>query len=160
MIALRPLTPSDIPCIQSWPPYPAEFQELNYAIRHGGWLDEYRTKRGTDILVADDGGEIAGFSLISREPGGMAEFRVALRPDRLGQGIGKAVARQTLAHAFSDPGIHAVRLIVRKTNPRAKRLYEVLHFTMTGDCIEEVHGVPVEFFAMEIDRGTFKRWKP
>ena len=160
MIALRPLTPSDLPCIQSWPPYPAEFRELDYAIRNGGWLDEYRTKRCTDILVADDGGEIAGFSLISREPGGMAEFRVALRPDRLGQGIGKAVARQTLAHAFSDPGIHAVRLIVRKNNPRARRLYEALQFRMTGECIEEVHGVPVEFLAMEIDRGTFKRWKP
>ncbi|HOX35514.1 MAG TPA: N-acetyltransferase [Methanoregulaceae archaeon] len=155
MIALRPLTPSDIPCIRAWPPYPAEFRELEYAIRDGGWLDEYRTKSGTDIFIADDEGEILGFSLISRGPGGVAEFRIALHPRRLGQGIGKTVARLTLGHAFSDPGIRAVRLIVRKTNPRAQRLYEALQFKKTGECTEDIQGKPVEFFAMEIDREKF-----
>lgn len=155
MITLRPITPSDIPWIHGWPPYPAEFMELDYALRNSGWLDEYRDKNGADILIADDNGEIAGFSILSREPGGRAEFRIALHPERLGQGTGYDVARLSLAHGFSDPHVRTIRLIVRKTNPRAKRLYEALHFRNTGECIEEIQGTPVEFFTMEIDRETY-----
>lgn len=78
-----------------------------------------------------------------------------MHPDRLGKGIGKTVARLTLAHAFSDPGIRAVRLIVRKNNPRAERLYQELQFRKTGECIEVIQGSQVEFYMMEIDRETF-----
>jgi len=87
----------------------------------------------------------------------VAEFRIALHPDRLGQGIGRTVARLTLAHGFSDPAISRIRLIVRKNNPRARRLYEALQFRMTGECIGEIQGNPVDFFTMEINRETFGR---
>ena len=157
MIVIRPVTAEDVRGIRAWPPYPDEFRDLDYALRDGGWLDEYREKSGADILVADDGREILGFSIIAREAGGTAEFRVALRPGRLGQGIGTEIARLTLAHGFSDPAIGRIRLIVRKTNPRARRLYEALQFRMTGECIGEIQGKPVEFFTMEIDRETFGR---
>jgi diamine N-acetyltransferase len=157
MIALRPVAPEDVLTIRRWPPYPAEFRDLDYALRQEGWLDEYRNKGTADILVAECDGEIAGFSIISREQGGTAEFRIALHPERLGQGIGKEIARRSLARGFSDPAIERIRLIVRKNNPRAGRLYEALKFQKTGECIEEIQGTPVEFSTMEIDRATFKR---
>jgi diamine N-acetyltransferase len=160
MITLRAVTPEDIATIKGWPPYPPEFRDLDYALRDGGWLDEYSCKPGAGILVADDDGKIAGFSIIVREPGGSAEFRIAVHPEILGQGTGKTIMRLTLEHAFSDPGTRTIRLIVRKNNPRAKRLYEHLHLRRTGECTEEIQGKPVEFFRMEIDRATYQMENP
>ncbi len=115
----------------------------------------YWQKTGADILVADDNGEIAGFSIIAREPWGIAEFRIALHPARLGQGLGRTITRLSLTHGFSDPATTTIRLIVRKNNPRAERLYEHLHFRRTGECMEVIQGKAVEFWRMEIDRDTF-----
>jgi len=156
MISLRPATPVDRAAIKQWPPYPPEFQDLDYALRDGGWLDEYAGRTGAEILIADDNGKIVGFSIIKREPGGSAEFRIALHPGLLGQGMGKTVAGLALAHGFSDPETRIIRLIVRKNNPRAKRLYGRLHFQTAGECVEEVQGRPVEFYRMEIDRSAFR----
>jgi diamine N-acetyltransferase len=58
-------------------------------------------------------------------------------------------------HGFSDTTTGTVRLIVRKNNPRAKRLYEEMHFRNTGECMEEIQGKPVEFYRMEINRIAF-----
>ena len=44
MFTLRPITSDDIAIIREWPPYPPEFRDLDYALREGGWLDEYRRK--------------------------------------------------------------------------------------------------------------------
>jgi len=159
MLTLRLITRNDIAIIRGWPPYPPEFRDLDYALREEGWLDEYWQKTGAEILVADDDGEIAGFSIIAREPGGNAEFRIALHPERLGQGIGKTITRLSLVHGFSSTATTTVRLIVRKNNPRAERLYEQLHFRHTGECTEVVQGNAVEFWRMEIDRDTFLRVK-
>jgi RimJ/RimL family protein N-acetyltransferase len=155
MLTLRPITSDDIAVIRGWPPYQPEFRDLDYALREGGWIDEYREKAGTDILVADDDGEISGFSIIAREASGSAEFRIALHPERLGQGTGKIVTRLSLAHGFSDTATTTIRLIVRKNNPRAERLYKDLHFRHTGECTEKIQGQMVEFRRMEIDRDTF-----
>jgi diamine N-acetyltransferase len=87
MITLRELRDEDIAIIKAWPPYPEEFSDLDYSLRDGGWLDEYRTGVGTELFAAADGERIEGFSLLAREPGNLAEFRIALHPERLGQGI-------------------------------------------------------------------------
>jgi nicotinamidase-related amidase len=92
-----------------------------------------------------------------REPQDAAEFRIALHPDRLGRGLGRTIAILVLRHGFAEPGIDRIRLIVRKNNPRAERLYLSLGFVRTGECVEEVHGRPVPFFRMEIDRLTFEK---
>ncbi|PKL70416.1 MAG: N-acetyltransferase [Methanomicrobiales archaeon HGW-Methanomicrobiales-1] len=155
MIALRKFTDEDIPGIKSWPPYPPEFSELDYSLRDGGWLDEYRTKAGTNIFVVTDPSGLAGFSIITKEDTGIAEFRIALHPDNLGKGIGKTATLLTLQQGFSDPDITRIRLIVRKNNPRARKLYETLRFRHTGECISVVNGKNVEFFTMVIDRKTF-----
>jgi diamine N-acetyltransferase len=155
MITLRPLRNEDIPVIRSWPQYPAEFAELDYCLRNGGWLDQYRQKPGTIILVAMDQGEIIGFSVLSRDGPGKKEFRIALHPARIGKGEGRIILRRTLEYCFADMTVSAVRLIVRKNNLRAQNLYTSVRFRPTGECTEEIHGKPVQFFTMEIDRRTF-----
>lgn len=155
MITLRPLQNDDVPAIKSWPQYPPEFAELDYCLRDGGWLDEYRGKPGTIILAAMDEGDIIGFSLLSRDGPGKKEFRIALHPAQIGNGAGRVILRRTLEYCFADMTISSVRLIVRKNNLRALALYASFQFQPAGECIEEILGKPVEFFRMEIDRRTF-----
>jgi diamine N-acetyltransferase len=159
MIVIRPLRPADIPAIKSWPPYPPAFAMLDYALRDGGWLDEYTTRNDTAILVAEESGGIAGFAIFAREPGGIAEFRIALHPDRLGQGLGAAVTLLTISHGFTEMDLQRIRLIVRKNNPRAERLYTALRFRTCGECIKEIGGKPVAFCCMELDKSTFQEEK-
>jgi diamine N-acetyltransferase len=155
MIALRPLQPADIPIIKAWPPYPPAFAMLDYALRDRGWLDEYTRNNDTEILIAEVAGSIAGFAILAREAGGSAEFRIALHPDRLGQGLGKAVALLAIGHDFNDPDLQRIRLIVRKNNPRAEQLYRSLRFHCCGECVETIGGEPVAFNRMELERSTF-----
>jgi len=157
MITLRLLTDADVPEIKSWPAYPPEFAGLDYSLRDGGWLDMYRNDPHNGIFVAADECGIVGFSLLLRDHDGPPELLVALRPDRIGGGLGKTVVRLTLAEGFSRGGTGRIRLIVRKNNLRAQALYDSLHFVRTGELTREVQGVPVEFFAMEITRADFTR---
>jgi diamine N-acetyltransferase len=92
MISLRTLNEQDISIIKSWPPYPAEFFGPDYTLRDNGWPDKYTGKAGSEILVAEDAGTIAGFSILSRKADGCAEFRIALHPERVGHGLGKTIA--------------------------------------------------------------------
>lgn len=156
MITLRPLREEDITVIKSWPSYPPEFAMLDYSLRDGGWLDEYGGRRGTEILVAEDRDGMIGFSILAKKDSDSAEFRIALHPHRLGQGMGRAVALLVLSRGFSDAACDRISLIVRKNNPRAQRLYESLRFRSCGECTELVNGENVPFQKMEIDRDTFE----
>ena len=155
MIILRPLADADVPVIKAWPPYPPEFPGLDYSLRDGGWLDTSRNDPTTEAFAATDGDEIAGFSLLLWDHDRSPEFMVALHPDRIGGGVGRAVALLVLAEGFSRSGVGRIRLIVRKNNFRAQALYASLLFTRTGEITKEVQGVPVEFFTMEITRDDF-----
>lgn len=155
MIELRPITDADISCINKWPTYPSEFQDLDYALRKGGWFDEFYTNKNAEILVADDQGKLFGLLILSRETGNLAEIRIALHPNKIGKGYGKVILEMLLKRGFSDISLKKIRLVVRKNNPRAKKLYEKLNFQDVGDCVDEIHGKKVELYAMEIDRATF-----
>jgi diamine N-acetyltransferase len=155
MITLRPLRPEDIPVIRAWPSYPPEFAELDYCLRVGGWLDEYAQKPGTEILVAVENNTLVGFSILSPDGPGIREFRIALHPERIGRGTGRRIMLLTLEQGFSDPGISAIRLIVRKKNLRAQHLYTGLNFRKTGEMVKEIQEKPVDFFVMTLDRQGF-----
>jgi RimJ/RimL family protein N-acetyltransferase len=157
MISLRLCTEKDRLIIQKWPTYPYEFQELDYALRSNGWIDKYQQKKDTYILIADEGSDIIGFSIISREGVDKAEFRIAVHPKKLGRGLGKTIAYLTLKHAFSDLNLNIVRLDVRKNNYRAKRLYETLNFRITGEGIDQINGISVEMYKMEINKSAFNQ---
>ncbi len=156
MPELHDIQPADFAVIRNWPAYPAEFSELDYALRDDGWLAEYRQKPYTSIFVAKQHGELVAFSLLSRTGDASAEFRIALRADKLGQGLGKTVALQTLALGFADPGLNDIHLIVRTNNIRAQHLYRQLGFNETGRILKEINGSLVDFNEMEISKAEFQ----
>lgn len=155
MIRYRNIRIEDISSVKEWPSYPPEFAGLDYSLRDGGWLDEYYPRPGTDIVIAEKAESMDGFAILAREPPAGAELRIAIHPEKLGQGLGTSLARMMLLHGFTKPEIATIRLIVRKNNPRARALYERLHFRKTGECMEEILGEEIAFDRMELDRTTF-----
>jgi diamine N-acetyltransferase len=157
---LRDLTEQDVAVILSWPVYPEEFKDLDYALREAGWISEYLGKKETKIYVAEDCGALIGFTILSRDDaegaGNSAEFRIALHPDILGQGVGEKLARMTIRKGGEELGFHRIYLIVRRSNPRARKLYQHCGFKDIGEHRKEVNGIVVDFQKMELEIENFK----
>lgn len=149
-LRLRPLLPADKLAIESWPPYPDSFADLDYALRAGGWLDEFHDRPQTWLYAAEQAGELAAFSILATTAPGEAEFRIALHPKQSGHRLGGMVAARTLDEAFAHIGLRRIHLIVRQNNPRAIRLYQRLGFAQHGECRQVVNGRPVDFFRMDL----------
>ena len=104
MIKLRIMEEADIITIKNWPPYLPEFEELDYALRSNGWLDEHRGKPDTRLYVAELDGEVIAFTLLSGTSATEAEFRIALRADKIGQGLGNPGPNNGHLSTFPDHG--------------------------------------------------------
>jgi RimJ/RimL family protein N-acetyltransferase len=156
---LRKINKQDIAIIKSWPAYPEEFKDLDYALRDSGWIDEYLGKESTRIYIAEESGVAVGFTILSKDSATsrQAEFRIALNPDYLGQGFGNKLTRMALEKGFQELGLQRIYLVVRKSNPRARRLYENCGFMRTGECRKEIQGIIVDLFEMAIEKETFER---
>lgn len=150
MIQLRNLSTDDMAVIRSWPPYPLEFEDLDYALRNNGWLTEYRNKPDTWCFAVEQSGELIAFTILSKTGKDEAEFRIALRADRTGQGLGGAITAMTLARGFAEIGLSRIHLIVRKNNPRAIRLYSRLGFAERGECFKNINGKQAHFLIMDL----------
>ena len=150
MIKLRGLKEGDLILIGQWPPYPAIFSELDYTLREKGWLQEYFKRENTFCFIAEEKGMPVGFSILSKTGEGEAEFRIALRGDRTGKGLGGLIASMTLEKGFKELGFSKIHLIVRKTNAIAIKLYQKLGFIRSGECCKNIQGKQVEFVEMEI----------
>jgi hypothetical protein len=61
MIRLRPLRGSDVSLIAEWPPYPGDMEQMDYALREKGWLEEFRQKPDTSSYAVEDDGDLIGF---------------------------------------------------------------------------------------------------
>lgn len=61
-----------------------------------------------------------------------AGFRIALSPDRTGQGLGTEATRLLLSYAFDRVGLHRVQLEVFDFNERAIRSYRKSGFVEEG----------------------------
>jgi diamine N-acetyltransferase len=149
MIQLRDLSIADMDEIRGWPPYPPEFSDLDYALRHNGWLDDFGGRPDTWCYAGEDAGELIAFVILSKTGGCEAEFRLALRADRIGQGVGAAIIPMALERA-TGMGVTRIHLIVRKTNPRACRLYTRMGFEKRGECSREINGKRVLFTLMDL----------
>lgn len=149
-LALTELKVDDIFAIRGWPPYPPDFEELDYALREGGWLDEFRGKPGTVYYAAKEGSDLVGFTLLSKTGANQAEFRIALRANKIGQGLGGTITTLTLQKGFDELGLEQIHLIVRKSNPRARKLYERLGFALKGECVKVIQCKLVDFYTMEL----------
>ena len=154
MLELRSIESGDVAIIHSWPRYPSEYDDLDYALRINGWLDEYLQKPETWIYVAKQNEEIVAFTILSKSDVASAEFRIALRPDKFGQGLGKAIASMTLRKGFNEMSLACIHLIVRKNNVRAIHLYRQLGFVEQGEVLKVANNKRVEFLAMNIFKAT------
>ncbi len=127
-----------------------EFEELDYALRENGWLQEFEYKRGVRCFVADKLGKPVALTILAPTGEVEAEFRMALRADKIGSGLGMAVASQTLASGFGDLGLVRIHLVVRKDKQRAIRLYERLGFSRQGECSKSFNGKTARFLVMDL----------
>ncbi len=84
--------------------------------------------RGSVILVAEDGGEVAGYSAGYLEPGAVGHVAsVAVRPRFRRRGIGRALM-EALEGELRAEGARRLRLEVRGSNAAARGLYESLGY--------------------------------
>lgn len=157
MIQLRLLNDDDRIAIEHWPPYPHDFRELDYALRSGGWLYEYRDRPETWIFAVEDTGDLIGFTILSKTGVNDAEFRIALRGDKTGVGLGSHITVLTLEKGFSDMGLGRIHLIVREKNPRAASVYRGLGFIETGTYAKSINGKEVVILAMELGVDTYRK---
>lgn len=154
-IALRPIRVEDIAAIKSWPIYVDGFEQMDYALREHGWLDEFWQKPDTWIYIAELNKQVTGFSLLSTTSEGAAEFRIAIHPLWTGKGLGKKITVATLKTGFRQLNLNHVHLIVRKNNSRAAKLYESLDFAYTGESIHTIQGKRIEFKDMAMTKQRF-----
>ncbi len=156
---LKKMNEQDITVIKIWRVYPEEFKDLDYALREMGWIDQFSRREDTKIYTGEEDGVIVGFTILSKEncSDSQAEFRIALNPDMLGQGIGRTLAQMTIEEGFQELGLNEIYLIMRKNNRRARMLYEHIGFRYSGECSKEICGTMVDLFKMILDKETFKR---
>jgi GNAT superfamily N-acetyltransferase len=86
------------------------------------WTERMRWEGGTHrMTIADDGGEVVGFSYLgpSEEPGVAELGAIHVDPARVGTGVGRLLMVDALEHL----GPRAV-LWVLEQNERARRFYE------------------------------------
>ena len=155
MIELRPITAEDAAEVKSWPAYTDVFEAMDYALREGGWLDEYGGRPMTWIYTAVLNGQTIGFSLLSTTADKEAEFRVAVHPQWIGKGLGKKIALATIQKGFSQLNLTRIHLIVRKENPIAFKLYESIGFIKYGESTHVIQGKTIEFIDMDMSKEKF-----
>ena len=159
MIELRPIRTDDIAEIKKWPPYSGGFEQMDYALRENGWLDEFQNRPGTWLYLAELNEQVIGFSLLSATSEEEAEFRIAIHPDWTGRGAGRDVTLATLNMGFRKLGLSKIHLIVRENNPRAARLYESIGFATTGGSVHSIQGKDIAFIDMDMTKEQFNNLK-
>ena len=166
-VTLGELDPPDREAISRWPSYKTPYEELDYALRGpGGWLYTFGAKPDCVKYGAYVEGELVGFCLLDRSSEDAAklarsspphcssekaaEFYVAIHPDRLNKGYGKAVTLETLRRGFQELHSHRIFLKVRKNHDIGIRLYESIGFAKFGECTKTINGKDVAFYMMQI----------
>lgn len=157
MVELRPIGPEDIAAIKNWPAYADGFEQMDYALREHGWLDEYQQQPNTWIFIAELNHQTIGFSLLSITSETVAEYRIAMHPYWTGKGLGKPVTRATLKIGFGKLNLDTIHLIVRKNNHPATKLYERLGFVITGESIRTIQGQCIEFTDMAMIKDEYNK---
>ncbi len=156
MVNLRSITAEDIARIKKWPVYLDGFEQMDYALREHGWLDEYRDKPKTWIFIAEANKRVIGFCLLHITAKGQAEFRIAIHPRKTGKGWGKKVAMATLKKGFQQLNMDKIHLIVRKNNHPAIKLYQSIGFIKSGESTHTIQNKCIEFEDMALTKEKFK----
>ena len=142
--------------MKGWPPYPAAFKELDYALREGGWYDELHLKSKVRLYAVENDCVLIGMTVLKDEGEAVFEFMIVMHPEKTGQGFGKEALNQTVREAFEVLDATTVYLIVRKSNPKARSLYEKTGFVYKDSYVKEIRGIPTEVDKMIFDRRYLK----
>lgn len=148
MIALSPLKDEDVKIIKTWPPYPQEFSELDYAIRDGGWLD---SRENSDYLSIHINEKLIGFIGMSGIKENEADILIAMHADYICKGYGSSAMKMAIEYYFRKYNLSKITLVVRKTNHIAKHVYEKLGFKDFGESTYNMQGKLIEFWNMYIE---------
>ncbi|MFC4159097.1 GNAT family N-acetyltransferase [Chitinimonas lacunae] len=91
-----------------------------------------RNGPGEHLLTVEADGELLGYLAMLPELDGREAYieYVAVRPDRRGQGVGRALLDAALTLAYADPDLSAVNLTVRNDKPEALKLYQRAGFAL------------------------------
>ena len=102
------------------------------------------------LLVAEDGGEVAGFSVMwfAADEGELGD--IAVLPELRGQGIGRLLLRESIVVAATR-GTRSLYLEVRETNDGARGLYESVGFSVAGVRKQYYTGPVEDAIVMRLD---------
>lgn len=155
MIDLRPLDSADCGIIAAWPPYAGDMAQMDYALRHDGWLTQFFAKPDASFYAVELDGELIGFTCLIRTGEDEEEIRIAIRADKTGLGLGREMMQRTLAQGFTNPCCRRIHLIVRTNNDRGINLYRRLGFVERGTLRKEVNGIETDFIVMDLQRTEY-----
>ena len=124
MAVIRRYRPGDLEAIEL-----VEEECFRPQDRYGPEVILYLTSlRGSVVLVAEEGGEVAGYAAGYLEPRWVGHIAsVAVRPRFRRRGIGRALV-EALERELIAEGARRLRLEVRESNAAARRLYESLGY--------------------------------
>jgi RimJ/RimL family protein N-acetyltransferase len=150
VVAVKPLTATDVQAIRCWPAYTGRFLPLDYALRENGWLDQFPASATNRRWGAWRDGELVGFALLTNIQNEEAEFYLAVHPDRFRQGVGREITRKVLDLGTKQLGLKRIYLRVRDWHTDAIGLYKSVGFKeLPGTQVNTVNGAPVTFVTME-----------
>lgn len=95
------------------------------------WLAELPEKWALSRLARAEDGSVAAFMIASLREGRIHIHRIAAAPARRGHGLGTLLIADA-ARSARALGVLEISLKVRRSNHRARALYERLHFQEAG----------------------------
>jgi RimJ/RimL family protein N-acetyltransferase len=142
VLTLRPLQPADCERLLTWiDSSDALWQwsgarSFTWPLDHGQLLRDLAARGDSGGLLAgiDDAGQMVGHVLIeAQHHHGLGHIgRVAVAPDARGRGLGIALMRATVRHAFEELGLHRLQLMVYTFNAPAIATYRAVGFAVEG----------------------------
>jgi len=132
--------------------YDQPYEQFNYALREGGWIDSYCKDEESPCFVCRLDDIVLGVFLFI--PSNNNEFRVLVNPSYLNMGYGKDITKEAITTGFGLLSYDVISLIVRKNHNIAISMYKKIGFKIIGDKSEYIDGMVVEFHVMRLDRPT------
>jgi RimJ/RimL family protein N-acetyltransferase len=161
-VVLRQMTRPDVDQMACWPPY--EEPELHWAnlrLNSTRERDDYYEHgrsgptRERFSVFRRDGAVIGTVSLRNIDRADrQGTLGIIMSSDAVGRGLGGEAVRGILHYAFTVMGLDRVILDVAESNERARRCYERIGFTRTG---QHLGGDATMYIDMEIHRRQFAR---
>jgi RimJ/RimL family protein N-acetyltransferase len=149
-LALRPLEPADCERLLGWVKTEDDLYQwsgvrsFSWPLDHGQLLRDLEASGDPRLLFAavDGGGAMAGHVMldINRHHRAGLIGRVAVAPERRGQGWGTALMRETVRHAFDEQGLHRLQLAVYTFNAAAIACYRSVGFVVEGASPDSARG--------------------